>query len=425
MYPKQQDAIFNSARYAVIEASTKAGKTVGCLAWQLSEAWGGDQSHLWVAPVYAQAKIAYDRLKRWMVRMDPQHEMWDSNDSGVFISLASGSRLFFKGGDNPDSIYGNDYATAVIDEATRCKDAVFHAVRSTTTATRGRIRVIGNVKGRKNWAYQLARKAEAGEQDMHYAKLTAWDAVDGGVLEASEIEDARRQLPERVFNELYMAEPGDDGGNPFGIEHIRRCVMPELAAGPVAAWGVDLGKYQDWTVAIGLNADMKMCVYQRWQSDWRNTTSRLAAMLQVAPSIVDSTGVGDPIVEELIRKCAMCQGERFSQNKKQQWMEGLAVAFHTHTVGIINGPVVNECESFEYEVRTSAEGRVMGVRYSAPPGCHDDCVCALALAVECMRTAPRPASLEVVSLGGEDDGNAQDDMWNEDWTSDRLGAMWE
>ena len=40
LYPAQQAAIFDArdlngqaARYALIEASTKAGKTVGCMAW--------------------------------------------------------------------------------------------------------------------------------------------------------------------------------------------------------------------------------------------------------------------------------------------------------------------------------------------------------------------------------------------------------
>jgi hypothetical protein len=47
--------------------------------------------------------------------------------------------------------------------------------------------------------------------------MTAYDAVAGGVFPLSEIEDAKRALPEHVFRELYLAEPSDDGGNPFGL----------------------------------------------------------------------------------------------------------------------------------------------------------------------------------------------------------------
>jgi len=37
LYAKQEAAIFAPERYAVIEASTKAGKTVGCLVWLAEE----------------------------------------------------------------------------------------------------------------------------------------------------------------------------------------------------------------------------------------------------------------------------------------------------------------------------------------------------------------------------------------------------
>ncbi len=57
--------LFNDARYAIVEASTKAGKTVACLAWIVEKALSGKpgQEFWWVAPVYNQARIAYRRLK--------------------------------------------------------------------------------------------------------------------------------------------------------------------------------------------------------------------------------------------------------------------------------------------------------------------------------------------------------------------------
>jgi len=51
------------------------------------------------------------------------------------------------------------------------------------------VRIIGNVKGRKNWAYKLARKAESGEPGMSYQKITAYDVIDAGILSEDEIED--------------------------------------------------------------------------------------------------------------------------------------------------------------------------------------------------------------------------------------------
>ena len=373
LYAAQRRAIFTRKRYAIIEASTKAGKTVGCMVWIAEQAirtGRPGRNYWWVAPIYAQAKIAYRRLKRAL----PRH-LYTSNETELTITLLNGAVIWFKGAENPDSLYGEDVYAAVIDEATRVREESWHAVRSTLTATRGPLRIIGNVKGRKNWAYNLARRAEAGEPDMHYARLTAYDAVEGGVLDASEIEDAKRTLPDAVFRELYLAEPSDDGGNPFGLSAIRACIAPLSEAAPHVA-GIDLAKSVDWTVYLALDREGRTCRFDRWQGPWQATIPRIVATNGRTRALVDSTGVGDPVLESLQREShGTFEGFTFTGPAKQKLMEGLAVAIQQGEVTFPDGPIVNELETFEYEYTRT------GVRYSAPPGLHDDCVMALGLAV--------------------------------------------
>ena len=210
--PYQLSAIFCSERYAVVEATTKAGKTAACLVWifeQAAESSAG-RNHWWVAPVYAQAEIAYKRMKRAIPRA-----LFKSNDTERFIELANGAIVSFKSGEKPDNLFGEDVYSAVIDEASRLRADSWHAVRSTLSATRGPARIIGNVRGRLNWAYDMARRAERGAIGMHYAKITWHDAVAAGILDAAEIEDARTHLPPSVFRELYEAEPADIEGRVY------------------------------------------------------------------------------------------------------------------------------------------------------------------------------------------------------------------
>lgn len=369
----QLDAIFNDARYSVIEASTKSGKTVGCMVWLAEQGFRGTLGHnyWWVAPIYSQAKIAYRRLKRGLPT-----ELYAANETELTLTLANGATLWFKGADKPDSLYGEDVHAAVIDEATRCKEEAWHAVRSTLTATRGPLRIIGNVKGRKNWAYHIARRAEGGDPDMHYAKITAADAVRAGIITADEVADARRLLPEAVFRELYEADPSDDQNNPFGIAAIRDCIAPIEAGGAPQAWGWDLAKSVDWTVGIGLDRVGRTSRFERFQMPWEETRLRIRDATGTVPALVDSTGVGDPVLEALQRGMTNFEGFKFTAVSKQQLMEGLAVAIQHHEVQYPDGVIVSELESFEYEYTRT------GVRYSAPAGLHDDCVCALALAVQ-------------------------------------------
>ncbi len=118
LYEKQREAFFNEARYSLCEASTKAGKTVGCMAWLGEQAIKGrdGRNYWWVAPIFSQAKIAFRRMKRGL-----PHELYEANETELTITLANGAVLWFKGADKPDSLYGEDVYAAVVDEASRCR----------------------------------------------------------------------------------------------------------------------------------------------------------------------------------------------------------------------------------------------------------------------------------------------------------------
>lgn len=369
LYPKQLAAIFTSKRYAIIEASTKAGKTVGCLAWIIEQCMMGKDGHnyWWVAPSYRQAAIAYRRAKGGLTK-----GTYEANETKLMIKLINGTMLWFISGEIPDNLYGEDVYAAVIDEASRLRESAWHAIRSTLTATQGPIRIIGNVKGRKSWFYRLARQAQSGAASMHYAKLVASDAVQAGVLQSEEVQDAKEKLPPAVFQELYLAEPGDDSGNPFGIDAIRACIKLKSLL-PAICYGVDLAKSTDWTVIIGLDINGDCCYFERFQKPWMETVKRIKDVVGHTQCLLDSTGVGDAVVEFIQRNYGSnFEGFKFSQTSKQQIMEGLALAIQGKTISFPQ-ECADELEEFEYQYTRT------GVTYSAPEGLHDDAVCALAL----------------------------------------------
>ncbi len=289
-----------------------------------------------------------------------------------------GGTIWIKSADNPDSLFGEDVYDVVLDEASRSKPETWPAIRSTLSATRGNARLIGNVKGRKNFFYNLARLAERGElPGWHYAKITYQDAIEAGVLDPADIEDARRTMPEMIFRELYEAVASDDTANPFGNEHIRQCVVKSLSSSPVVSWGIDLAKKEDYLVLIGLDSFGCVSGFHRWRGvPWRDSIRRIHSIIgEDTPALVDSTGVGDPVLEELQVEHGNFTGYMFSTISKQKLMEGLAVSIQSHEIHFPDGPIRQELDSFEYH--TTPAGRTL---YSAPEGHPDDCVCALALA---------------------------------------------
>lgn len=201
-------------RATVTEGTTKAGKTVSHIIWLFEQALKGKNgsNYWWVAPVYSQAEIAYRRLKRFIGNQIPI----ETNATNLEIKLPNGASIWFKTGEKPDNLYGEDVFAAVMDEFTRQREEAWYAIRSTLTHTKGQIKFIGNVKGVANWGYRLARDVEAGKiEDWGYFKVTADDAVKAGILDQKEIDEAAAVLPKGVFLELYYGIPNETGADKF------------------------------------------------------------------------------------------------------------------------------------------------------------------------------------------------------------------
>lgn len=370
LYEYQKSILNSDARFTITEASTKVGKTASHIIWLFEQALSLKQNQAvwWVAPVYSQAEIAFNRMKTQVT----DKNFFKANESKLRLTLPTGAIIQFKSAEKPDNLYGDDVYACVFDEFTRAREESWFALRSTLTATNGKCKFIGNVKGKKNWGYRMAQRAKQGEKNFEHFKITAYDAEREGLLSMDEIEQAKRDLPESVFKELYLAEPSEDGSNPFGIAYIQQCTYPISTDEPVC-FGVDLAKSSDYTCIIGLDKNGSVCHFQRFQKDWRQTTMEILALPRNTHMAIDSTGVGDPIGEDIARVRDV-ELFKFSSNSKQQIMEGLALAIQQRKITFPEGHIKDELEQFEFEFTRT------GVKYSAPQGLHDDCVCALALA---------------------------------------------
>jgi hypothetical protein len=201
----QKDFLYNDSRFTITEASTKIGKTFSHIWWIYENAhaeWNKpNYNHWWVAPVYSQAKIAFNRLRAKVGKTG----LYKINESNLIITTPLGTHIHFKSADKPDNLFGEDVYSCVFDEAPRAKVEAFYALRSTITSTGGKMKMIGNFGGSANWMHQLKEKALT-DKEYAYFKITAWDAVREGILDESEILQAQKDLPVKIFKQLYLAE---------------------------------------------------------------------------------------------------------------------------------------------------------------------------------------------------------------------------
>lgn len=317
------------------------------------------------APTY---KLLEGTFKELLQRLEPAIKKKHDNQ---FIELKTGGQIDFWSMENQLAGRSRKYKRAIIDEAAFNRNlwtTWTEAIRPTLTDLKGDAWFMSTPKG-KNDFYKLFMRGQTNEPNwMSWQMPTSTNPH----IDISEIEDARHDLPELAFSQEYLAEFNESVANPFGFNFIKMCTMPQSME-PAVCYGIDLAKSVDWTVIIGLDRFGQVCSFDRFQRPW-NETKEIILRLPKAPLRIDSTGVGDPIVEDVQRTREQVTGVKYTSQTKQQLMEGLAAAIQQRKITFPPGVIASELESFEFEMTRT------GVKYTAPPGMHDDCVNALALA---------------------------------------------
>lgn len=347
-------------RFIVVMCGRRFGKSELSQILIIKEALKGGQV-AYITPTYKLAQVFFERLTKVLP--------FKNNIQKLKIYCPNEGSIEFFTGERLDNLRGRKFHLVIIDEAafiSDLEDGWNNSIRPTLTDFEGRAVFLSTPRG-KNFFYSLFMKQ--GENDWQSFKFSTYDNPH---INPREIDEARIQLPEVVFNQEYLADPAENSANPFGNAFIKRCIKP-ISAQPIVCYGIDLAKSVDFTVIVGLDNNGNVAYFDRFQLDWHNTKETIKR-LPPAPIIVDSTGVGDPILEDLMREGVNIEGLKFTSQSKQQLMEGLASAIQQGRIGFPEGVIVDELDVFEYQFTAN------GVRYSAPSGFHDDCVMALALA---------------------------------------------
>ena len=359
-HTNQQKILDSQSRFRVVMCGRRFGKSELSQIEIITNALVG-KNVAYITPTYQLARVFFEKL----IKAVP----FESNKSELSIKFPNDGSVEFFTGERLDNLRGRKFHLVVIDEASfipNLEEGWLNSIRPTLTDYKGRALFLSTPKG-KNFFYSLYLKN--GEPDWEAFKFTTYDNPH---IDKTEIDDARTQIPEVVFEQEYMANPSENAANPFGSAFIKQCTF-ELSQEPPIAFGVDLAKSVDFTAIIGLDRNGSVCHFERFQKDWRQTKQVINSLPKV-PILMDSTGVGDPIFEDLQRDGVNVQGYKFSSTSKQQLMEGLASAIHQRKITFPDGHITQELEIFEYQYTS------FGVKYSAPPGFHDDCVMALGLA---------------------------------------------
>ncbi len=141
--------------------------------------------------------------------------MTESNVQEKRLRLLGGGSIDMWSLTEPNAARGRKYAHVAIDEAAmvpRLGEAWQEVIRPTLSDLRGSAEFYSTPRGR-NFFWQLWQRG----QDPARADWASWQMPTAAnpFIKASEIEAARRELPERVFAQEYLAQFLENSGGVF------------------------------------------------------------------------------------------------------------------------------------------------------------------------------------------------------------------
>ena len=196
--PPQWTVFTSDARFRILVAGRRFGKTFLALVELCQAAWSPGRLVWYVGPSYKQAKrIAWQPLK------DMTRPYWKSkpNETDLRIELRGGGTVCLRGADNYDSLRGNGLDFLVLDEyASIAREAWPQVLRPALADRRGRALFIGTPRG-YNHFHDLHEKAQS-QPDWEVFQFTT---EEGGNVSRDEIEQATRELDERTYRQEFQA----------------------------------------------------------------------------------------------------------------------------------------------------------------------------------------------------------------------------
>jgi len=377
-HPAQRRVFDSDARFQIVLAGRRWGKTELGVDRIIRGVCRMPGIYWWVGLSWRSAsmKRAWRLLGR---RLRPAGAQIREADKE--IRIPNGSEIWLRTAERPDSLSGEGLRGVVLDEFTLMSERVWtEFLRPTLADYRGWAMFIGVPKGR-NWTFGLYQRG----MDDKQVTWASWrlPTSDNPFIPASEIEDARRTLPDRIFRQEFMAEFLDDAGGVFrGVTEAATATWQEAASERHSyVMGVDWGKLNDFTVISVIDATRGACVFQdRFnQIDYTLQLKRLRAVYdRFKPDLIipERNSMGEPLIEQLIADELPVQPFTTTAASKKIAVEALALAFEQGELKIVPDPVlIGELQA--YEMKRLPSGML---RYSAPEGMHDDCVTALMLA---------------------------------------------
>ncbi|MHB1457476.1 MAG: terminase large subunit domain-containing protein [Armatimonadota bacterium] len=416
-HPTQREWLLDDHPVKVAACGRRWGKTeAAAVDIAVSAIVEQGSTQIIVAPTYDQSRLISGTVERLLMSNPMTRKRAHIVKTPYPDIRIMGSRIMARTADDDGrNLRGFSADRVIVDEAAYARDQVVEEVIGPMLADRnGRLVMISTPYGKNHFYRAFTRGIEGTDPRCRAFRFPSWTNPH---INREYVEYQRSVLTPRQFKVEYEAEFADDEVSVFpwaDIQAAADAFEPERASGrPVYVAGIDWARYSDYTAVVILellpqavgSVRYRVAALDRFnRMEWKEQVQRVAEILcryRVMGIAADQTSVGDPVLEMLKRRLwdemrmdAGIEGVVFTSQSKREMIDNLAIRLAHREVAFPGmETLVRELQFYEYDVTSAGN-----VRTGARRGCHDDCVCALALA---LRVAPHYAVTENLATSGK------------------------
>jgi len=302
MHPKQAEIKRSPAKRKVVNAGRRAGKTT--LATEVAvDGAGKGKRVLYATPKQEQAGAFWDKATTWLAEPIAAGHIY-KNESRHVLEFPGGGRIRAKTAWDEDGLRGDYADLLILDEYALMSPGAWDLVGAPMLLDNDGDAWFISTPRRKNHFFHAHCRGIADGKRWASWHFTSHDNPHLSVAALAEITS---DLTEDGYRQEILAQFLENEGAVF--RNIAACInapesAPEEHEGHYIVAGVDLAKQADFTaISIGCVTCRQELALDRFnQIDYIFQMGRIKALMHkwhVQYALVDSSGVGSPIVEQL------------------------------------------------------------------------------------------------------------------------------
>ena len=230
---QRKEILNDKTRYKILSCGRRFGKSFFSVLFLLNKPLQPNERRWIVFPTYRQAKmVSWNLLKGIFASKQAT-----INETELSITLDNGAKIELKGADKPDSLRGVSTTMVVMDEYAFMKENVWgEIIQPTLAESRGEALFVGTPSG-LNHFYDLFVKGQSDNGDYKSWQFTT---LEGGFISSDEIENAKKNLDKRTFQQEYEAS-FLTAANRCAYNFSRDIHCRVMEKSPRMFWGIDFG----------------------------------------------------------------------------------------------------------------------------------------------------------------------------------------